>query len=166
MFLVLKCIAWKCLWDQREFPGWEDLTPQYTSCCQVSSTGSAGLHSSTVSIMFRMIKCLQNLRDGQRSEAHSKPLQPRQSITLAFLISCHWPPCTSWCSEGTGSVHPVAHLLKSACCFANWEFPVYKDEQALLERFLLFDYSKKMESINHQQSNPRRIPVNPDCELQ
>lgn len=63
-------------------------------------------------------------------------------------------------------LHPVAHLLKSACCFANWEFPVDKDEQALLERFLLFGYSKKMESINHKQSNPRRIPVNSDCELQ
>lgn len=90
----------------------------------------------------------------------------KQSITLAVLISCHWPHCISCCSGGTGSVHPVAHLLKLACCFANWEFPVYKDEQALLERFLLFGYSKKMESINHQQSNPKRIPVNPDCELQ
>lgn len=103
-FLLLKCIAWKCLWDQREFPGWGDLTPQYTSCCQVSSTGSAGLHSSTLSIVFQMIKCLHALCDGQRSEAHSKPLQPRQSITLAFLISCHWPHCISWCSGGTGSI--------------------------------------------------------------
>lgn len=100
-FLVLKCIAWKCLWDQREFPGWGDLTPQHTSCCQVSSTASAGLHSSTLTIVLRMIKCLHALCDGQRSEAHSNSLQPRQSITLAFLISSHWPRCTSWCSAGT-----------------------------------------------------------------
>lgn len=166
MFLVLKCIARKCLWEQREFPGWGDLTPQHRSCCQVSSTASAGLHSSTLSIVFQMIKCLHALCGGQRSEAHSNPLQPRQSITLVLLISSHWPRCICWCSGGTGSVHTTAHLLKSACCFANWEFPVYKDEQALLERFLLFGYSKKMESINHQQSNLRRIPVNPDCELQ
>lgn len=51
-----------------------------------------------------MIKCLHALCDGQRSEAYSKPLQPRQSITLASLISCHWPHCISWCSGGTGSI--------------------------------------------------------------
>lgn len=51
------------------------------------------------------------------------------------------------------------YLLKSACCFANLEFPVCEDEQALLERFLLSGCSKKTESVNHQLSSPRKFPI-------
>lgn len=73
----------------------------------------------------------------------------------AFPISCH---------RAGVAVHFTAlppYLLKSACCFANLEFPVCEDEQALLERFLLSGYSKKRESVNHQQSSPRKFPIKP-----
>lgn len=154
-----------CLWDWREFAGREALTPQHTALLP----GLLHWFSEAAFLYTEYYVSDDKVPPWPVwwPKAYSKPPQPSQSITLAVPTSCHWPHRTS--RQCTGSVpfpSLPTHLLKLACCFADWEFPVCKDEQALLERFLLSGYSKKTDSINHQQSNPRSIPVNPDCELQ
>lgn len=158
-----------CLWDRREFPGWEDLEPQYT----VLLPGLLHWFSNAAFLYTEYYVSDDKVPPWSVWRPKEWGLQlttPTKSIHhfVAFLISCHCPHCSGWCCGGTGSVHFTAlpaYLLKLACYFANWEFLVCRDEQALLERFLLSGYSKKMESINHQQSYPRRIPINPDWEL-
>lgn len=151
-----------CLRDWREFPGWEDLTPQYI----VLLPGLLHWFSKAAFLYTEYYVSDDKVPPQSVWWLKEWCLQPAtESVTPhGFLISCHWAHCTSWCCWGSVSVHFTAlpaYLLKSACCFANWEFLVCEDEQALLERFLLSGYSKKTERINHQQSNPRRIPIKP-----